>query len=156
MLRSFNYSFTLISWLDDSQPAAGIIIGVVGVVMVVAGLLIKSVLQTQLNVPNPGQQPGGAPWLGQQALGQQPVQGQQQGGAPWPAHQAPGQQPAQGPHPGGTPWPGQQGVGQQYPSQQAPGQNSPPQFSQRPQSPQQFNAPQSGQFSQPPQAPERH
>lgn len=153
ILRSFNYSFTLISWLDDAQPTAGIIIGVIGVVMVVAGMLIKSQAQGQPNISNPAQQPGGAPWPGQQAPGGQ-APGAQPNGAPWNGPQAPGQYSAQGQQPGGAPWPGQQGPGQQPQSQQAPGPNSPPQFGQRPQSPQQFNGPQSGQFPQPPQTPE--
>ncbi|GLY34056.1 hypothetical protein Amsp01_000800 [Amycolatopsis sp. NBRC 101858] len=88
VLRQLGRTFILIEWADDMQPVFGIALGVGGLVLIAAGLL----LGRKKSAPQP-----------QQQFAQQP---------PAPGGQFPGQQP----YPGGQPqqqYPAQQ----QYPQQ---------------------------------------
>jgi hypothetical protein len=89
ILKELGRDFILIAWAGDMQPTFGIVLGVVGLVLVVAALLLgraKSAPQPQQQFaqqpPAPGQQFPGQP--------QQPYQGQQAPQQQYP--QQPGQQ----------------------------------------------------------------
>lgn len=116
LLAEFGYEFRLLSWAEDMQPAFGIILGIVGIGVLVAAVLMNKRKQAAMTSGGTWSQPG------------QPGQPGQFGGPQTGAQ--PGQ-PAQfgGPQPGAPDAPPQGGS---QPGAAAPPQaQQPPQFGQQ-------------------------